>query len=68
MWAVTRTASNARWQPLDSSLRMGVTPDELMAASSHCRTWPGARMAEGALPIADGRAANPGESWSRVDL
>jgi hypothetical protein len=53
---------------LDSALRMGVTPDQLMAVFTHCRTWPGARMVSGALPIADGRAANPGESWSRAIL
>ena len=35
---------------------------------SRCRSWPGARLASGALPLADGRADNPGESWSRVVL
>ena len=39
-----------------------------MAVFTHCRTWPGARMVSGALPLADGRAANPGESWSRAIL
>ena len=53
---------------LDSALRMGVTHDELLAVFAHCRTWPGARMVSGALPLADGRAANPGESWSRAIL
>jgi hypothetical protein len=53
---------------LDSALRMGVSADELQQVFIRCRTWPGARMVSGALPIADGRAANPGESWSRAIL
>ena len=53
---------------LDSALRMGVSADELLEVFTHCRAWPGARMVSGALPIADGRAANPGESWSRAIL
>lgn len=52
----------------DSALRMGVPAEELESTMKRCRSWPGARLASGALPIADGRAANPGESWSRVIL
>jgi hypothetical protein len=52
----------------DSALRMGVTAGELQQAMTRCRSWPGARLASGALPVSDGRAANPGESWSRVIL
>lgn len=52
----------------DSALRRGVTRDELAAALDRARSWPGARLASGALPLADGRADNPGESWSRVVL
>ncbi len=48
----------------DSALRLGVPHDELTEVMNRCRSWPGARLASGALPIADGRAANPGESWS----
>jgi hypothetical protein len=53
---------------LDSALRLGVSRDELLDVFTRCRTWPGARMVSGALAMADGRAANPGESWSRVIL
>lgn len=52
----------------DSALRCGATEDELRAAMDRARSWPGARLASGALPLADARAANPGESWSRVVL
>jgi hypothetical protein len=52
----------------DSALRCGATRDELEAAFDRARSWPGARLASGALPLADGRAANPGESWSRAVL
>ena len=52
----------------DSALRRGVTREELAAALDAARSWPGARLASGALPLADGRADNPGESWSRVVL
>ncbi len=47
---------------------MNVTAGDLLAVFAHCRAWPGARMVSGALPLADGRAANPGESWSRAIL
>lgn len=53
---------------IDSALRCGVRPDELYEVMDRCRSWPGARMASRAFSIADGRAANPGESWSRVIL
>ena len=52
----------------DSALRHGATREELAAALDRARSWPGARLASGALPLADGRADNPGESWSRVVL
>lgn len=53
---------------LDSALRLGASRDELRDVLERCRNWPGARMASAALGIADGRAANPAESWSRVIL
>ncbi|MCY7372632.1 MAG: type IV toxin-antitoxin system AbiEi family antitoxin domain-containing protein [Spirochaetaceae bacterium] len=53
---------------IDSALRLGVTRDELAAVMLRCRSWRGARIASRALSLADGRAANPGESWSRVVL
>ena len=49
----------------DSALRAGVSREELTEVMLRCRSWPGARLAGGALSEADGRAANPGESWSR---
>jgi hypothetical protein len=52
----------------DSALRHGATREALAAAMDRARSWPGARLASGALPLADGRADNPGESWSRVVL
>jgi hypothetical protein len=52
----------------DSALRAGVTPDELTEVMTRCRSWPGARLASRAVAMADGRSANPGESWSRVIL
>lgn len=53
---------------LDSALRLGVPRSELDAVWMKCRSWPGARSVGRALAMADGRAANPGESWSRVAL
>lgn len=53
---------------LDSALRMGVESAELLEVFEACRSWPGARLVSGALTMVDGRAANPGESWSRVLL
>jgi hypothetical protein len=52
----------------DSALRSGVTHEQLTAVMNRCRSWPGARLASRAVSMADGRAANPGESWSRVVL
>jgi hypothetical protein len=52
----------------DSALRMGVSREALQSVLERCRSWPGARLASGAVPLADGRAANPGESWSRAIL
>lgn len=52
----------------DSALRHGATPEELSSMHLACRNWRGARMASRAIRLADGRAANPGESWSRVVL
>jgi hypothetical protein len=53
---------------LDSAMHKGATRDELKEAFDLCRGWPGARMLSGALSLADGRADNPGESWSRAIL
>jgi hypothetical protein len=53
---------------LDSALRMGATRGDLSDALDLCRAWPGARMLSGAVVLADGRAENPGESWSRAIL
>jgi hypothetical protein len=52
----------------DSALRAGVTREELTEVMTRCRSWPGARLASRAVSMADGRSANPGESWSRVVL
>jgi predicted transcriptional regulator of viral defense system len=53
---------------VDSALRAGVDPEHLRAVLDFCRAWPGARAAGRAVSYADGRAANPGESWSRAVL
>jgi hypothetical protein len=53
---------------LDSALRKGVSCDEIADAFDLCRGWPGARMLSAAVSLADGRADNPGESWSRAIL
>jgi hypothetical protein len=53
---------------IDSALRMGVEKSELREVFELCRSWPGARFVGRALDLGDGRAANPGESWSRVVL
>ena len=52
----------------DSALRAGTPKQELLDVMMRCRSWPGARIACAALDMADGRAANPGESWSRAVL
>jgi hypothetical protein len=53
---------------LDSALHNGASRDEIDEVFDLCRGWPGARMLSGALSLADGRADNPGESWSRAIL
>ena len=66
---VARTTDLARGTALlDSVLRAGTRREEVLAVLDHCRAWPGARGASRAVTMADGRAANPGESWSRVLL
>ena len=52
----------------DSALRMGVSREELRSVFDGCRSWPGARSVARAIDLADGRADNPGESFSRVVL
>lgn len=52
----------------DSALRAGATREQLREVFELCRTWPGARHVARAIRLADGRADNPGESWSRVVL
>jgi len=53
---------------IDSALRLGCPPPELTDVVLTCTNWPGSRMAAHALGLADVRAANAGESWSRVEL
>jgi predicted transcriptional regulator of viral defense system len=66
---VARTNDFARGlAAVDSALRSGVTPEQLRAVLEFCRSWPGARGASRAVSYGDGRAANPGESWSRALL
>lgn len=52
----------------DSCLRSGVTTRELQQVMEYCASWPGARGASRAVSAADGRSANPGESFSRAVL
>lgn len=52
----------------DSALRMGTSRGVLHDVFDRCRSWPGARLVARAIDLADARAANPGESWSRVVL
>ena len=52
----------------DSALRAGVSRDALARELDLARSWPGARLPSRAVQLADGRAANPGESWSRAVL
>jgi hypothetical protein len=52
----------------DSALRMGVPREELWEVFHGMRSWPGARLVARAIEMADGRADNPGESFSRVVL
>lgn len=53
---------------LDSALRSGASREALREVHDLCRSWPGVRGISTALDLADGRAENPGESWSRVVL
>ena len=52
----------------DSALRAGVPREELWEVFHGMRSWPGARLVARAIEMADGRAENPGESFSRVVL
>ncbi|GED99756.1 CTP synthase [Gordonia spumicola] len=52
---------------LDSALRLGVTRDELRDALDSRRRR-GSDKVRAALRLADGRSANPGESWGRAQL
>ena len=63
-----RTASSARSPPCATPPCAAVSRGRSSPRSStRCRSWPGARLASRAVSMADGRADNPGESWSRVD-
>ena len=53
---------------VDSCLRDGTSRQQLQETMEFCSCWPGARRASRAVAAADGRAANPGESWSRAVL
>ena len=74
--APARTAVDiARWTDFprglaaaDSCLRGGTSRQHLQQVMEFCSSWPGARGASRAVAAADGRAANPGESWSRAVL
>jgi hypothetical protein len=61
--APLRTAVAAMDAALHSAL---VTPSDLSEVLLHCATWPGARSAQRALRLADGRAESPLESISRL--
>jgi hypothetical protein len=50
----------------DSALRGGVSPPELAATAADCARWPGIRQARDVIAFADGLAASPLESVSRV--
>jgi hypothetical protein len=53
---------------VDSALRMGATQHELLDVLEFARSWSGSRVASRAIAAGDGRAANPGESFSRAVL
>jgi hypothetical protein len=53
---------------VDSCLRAGVARESLQDVMEFCASWPGARGASRAVSSADGRADNPGESFSRAVL
>jgi hypothetical protein len=66
---IARTHDFARGlAAVDSALRAGATPEHILAILDFCRAWPGARGASRAVGDGDGRADNPGESWSRAIL
>lgn len=50
----------------DSALRLGVGRQQLTAVARDCARWPGIRKAREVIAFADGRAASPLESVSRV--
>jgi hypothetical protein len=50
----------------DSALRNGVGRDEMQRVAGDCARWPGIRKAGEVIAFADGRAASPLESISRV--
>src|SRR3954464_15303151 len=50
----------------DSALRLGCPGGDIDAVLSRCKRWPGTRKARRAIEFADGRAASPLESISRV--
>lgn len=50
----------------DSALRQGVTSAEVAGVVADCARWPGIRKARRVMQFADGRAATPLESISRV--
>ena len=53
---------------VDSAVRDGTPLDEVRDVLVFCRSWAGARGASRAVAAGDGRAANPGESFSRALL
>jgi hypothetical protein len=50
----------------DSAMRLGVPRAEMERVAHDCTRWPGIRKAREVLAFADGRAASPLESVSRV--
>jgi very-short-patch-repair endonuclease len=50
----------------DSALRLGVERHQLTSVARDCARWPGIRRARDVIEFADGRAASPLESVSRV--
>jgi hypothetical protein len=50
----------------DSAMRLGVERQQLSAVAKDCTRWPGIRKARDVIAFADGRAASPLESISRV--
>jgi hypothetical protein len=66
---IARSADFARGLAVaDSCLHAGVSRAVLEDAMAFCASWPGARGASRAVSWADGRADNPGESYSRAVL